>query len=76
MMLTYMVGNRRRSLLIGAAWTGGAGLALVTIFGSTLGDQLGKVIGPRALIVLGIVMLLGRGGSRWRSAGRSGPGPQ
>jgi hypothetical protein len=55
--LLYLLTNRDRGLLTAAAIVSGVGLFLLVIFASAFGGTLLRILGPAALILIGILIV-------------------
>jgi len=57
LLLMYLLGERKRGLLIAAGIVGGIGALFFIIFASAFGGILIRLIGPAALILAGVLFI-------------------
>ena len=58
LLMLYLLGSRAQGLLVAACIVGGIGLVFFVIFASAFGGLI-RLIGPVALILIGILILMG-----------------
>lgn len=66
LLMLYLLGSREEGVLVGAGVVGGIGLVFFVIFASVFGGLM-RLLGPAAVILIGIVMIVR--GLRQREAG-------